>query len=276
MNNEPNGMRRFFRAVFIALMAASAILPGRIFAADAIDTLFSYTSFSGLAACSPETPPAASAGETYPLGVFDVKPDRIYYLLPSQVDMSQVPPAPAAGSAVDKEDLAGVLRWQVERTEAQCAAADAQSGATYDDFFGEISPFENPAPAEVKNIFQKVRADTGGIVYSQKEKYKRPRPFQRDPAITPCIGRESGHSYPSGHSAAARVFGLILSDLVPASASRFMSYADQAALNRVIGGVHHPSDIEAGKNLGDAIYTALKRNQRFNTDMETLRGNLKY
>ena len=276
MNKKTTGMRGSSCAVFIALMAASAILPGRIFAADAIDTLFSYTSFSGLAACSPETVPAASAEETYPLGVFDVKPDKIYYLSPSQVDMSQVPPAPAAGSAVDKEDLAGVLRWQAERTEAQCAAANAQASATYDEFFGEVSPFGNPAPAEVENIFKKVRTDTGGIVYSQKEKYKRPRPFLRDPAITPCLGRENGYSYPSGHSATARVFGLILSDLVPASASRFMAYADQAALNRVIGGVHHPSDIEAGKNLGDATYKALKQNRSFNTDMETLRRNLKH
>ena len=54
-----------------------------------------------------------------------------------------------------------------------------------------------------------------------------------------------------------------------------MSYAYQGALNRVIGGVHHPSDIAAGKDLGDAIYKALKQNSKFKTDLDTLRRNLK-
>jgi acid phosphatase (class A) len=275
MNNKTTSMRRFLFAAFIALAAASAFIPGRLFAAEAIDSLLSRASFAGLTYDLPETIPVARAEETFPLGVFDVPTDKIYYVLPTQVDLSQVPPAPAAGSAVDKEDLAAVLRWQAVRTDAQCAAANAQADATYDEFFGEVSPFGNPAPKEVENIFQKVRTDAGSIVYLQKEQYKRPRPFLRDPAITPCLARESGYSYPSGHSTTARVFGLMLSDLVPANAAKFMSYADQGALNRVIGGVHHPSDVEAGKTLGDAIYKALKQNRTFNTDMDTLRRDLK-
>ena len=191
------------------------------------------------------------------------------------MDVSQVPPAPAAGSAVDNEDLAAVKRWQTERTEAQCEAARAQADATYDEFFDEVSPFGNPAPGTVETIFQKVRTDTGLTVYDQKGRYRRPRPFIRDSAITPCLARESGYSYPSGHSTVARVFGLMLSDLVPASSGTFMAYADQAGLNRVIGGVHYPSDIEAGKILGDAVYKALKQNRAFMTDMDTLRKNLK-
>ena len=211
----------------------------------------------------------------YSAGVFDAPTDKVYYLLPWQVDMSKVPPAPAAGSVEDNEDLAAVRRWQMERTEAQCSASGAQVNATYDEFFGEVSPFGAPTPGEVESIFQKVRVDAGSIAFALKERYQRPRPFLRDSAITPCIDRESGYAYPSGHSTTARVFGLMLSDLVPAGAGKFMSYADQAALNRVIGGVHHPSDIEAGKKLGDAIYKALKQNRNFNADMDTLRGNLK-
>jgi acid phosphatase (class A) len=268
-------MRKTFFAVVIVLLAVSACVPGRLCAAQAIDSLLSRASLSGLVYAVPETIPASQAEEAYPPGVFDVPTDKVYYLLPTQVDMSQMPPAPAAGSAVDKEDLAGVLRWQAERTEAQCAAANVQADATYDALFGEISPFGNPAPAAVDKILQKVRTDAGSIVYFQKQKYKRPRPFLRDPAIIPCLDRESGYAYPSGHSTVARVFGLMLSDLVPADAARFMSYADQAALNRVIGGVHHPSDTVAGKKLGDATFKALKQNRAFNTDMDTLRRNLK-
>lgn len=252
-----------------------AFAPGRLSAAKAIDSLFFNDPFSGLAYAEGDSMRnTVPSEEMYPPGVFDVPTDKVYYLTPAQVDMSQMPPAPAAGSAVDKEDLAGVLRWQAERTEAQCSAANVQADATYDALFGEISPFVRPAPAAVAKILHKVRTDTGLIVYFQKEKYKRPRPFLRDPAIIPCLEKEGGYAYPSGHSTAARVFGLMLSDLLPADAAKFMSYADQAALNRVIGGVHHPSDTEAGKKLGDATFKALKQNRAFNADMDTLRRNL--
>jgi acid phosphatase (class A) len=255
------------------MLLAAALLPARLFGAGAFEL---RDPFSGVSLGLREIVPATPATEAYPAGIFDGPTDKIYYLSPSQVDMSQVPTPPAAGSTEDEKDLATVRRWQAERTETQCAAANTQANAAYDAFFGEITPFAAPTPKEVDKILQKVRTDTGSLVFLQKQLYRRPRPFLRDPAITPCLDRESGYSYPSGHSTAARVFGLILSDLVPASAGKFMAYSDQAALNRVIGGVHHPSDIEAGKALGDAIYKALKQNRSFAGDMETLRRNLKH
>ncbi|MCX5793659.1 MAG: rhodanese-like domain-containing protein [Elusimicrobia bacterium] len=273
MKNKTTISRGLVSATFLLSLAAA--IPAGLAAATALGQL-------GLNA-PPAVPPVtlSEAGPAFPTAIaapadiFNKPADKIYYLSPWQVDLSQFQPAPAAGSAVDNEDLAAVRRWQAERTEAQCAAANAQANATYDEFFGEVSPFGNPAPAEVEKIFDKVRTDAGSIVYVQKEKYKRPRPFLRDSAIMPCLGRESGYSYPSGHATTARVFGLILSDLVPADSGMFMSYAYQGALNRVIGGVHHPSDIAAGKDLGDAIYKALKQNGKFKTDMDTLRRNLK-
>lgn len=258
-------------ALFLAAFAAAA--PAGASAGGAED-LFGGP-FSGLPPFLTYTVPASPAEEAPQAGIFDAPPEKIYYLLPSQVDLSVVPPAPAAGSAVDRADLAEIRRWQEERTEAQCAAANAQPDATYDNFFGAVSPFGATAPKEVEKIFFKVRADTGSMVYLQKHKYKRPRPFLRDPALVPCLDREGGYAYPSGHSAVARVFGRILSDLVPRNGAVYMSYAAQAALNRVIGGVHHPSDTEAGKKLGDAVYKALEQDRAFKADLEILRRNLK-
>ena len=274
MKNKNSFIRKFITAVFFISLAAAVVMPVRSWAGPAIYDLGSFTGLScGLSETIPTPVPQTERAQQ--LSIFDKPTDRIYYILPSQVDAAQMGPAPAAGSAADIEDMDTVRRWQAERTEAQCAAANAQSNATYDEFFGAVSPFGTPGSNEVEKIFDKVRTDAGSIVYVQKEQYKRPRPFLRDPALNPCLGRESGYSYPSGHAATARVFGLILSDLVPADSGMFMSYAYQAALNRVIGGVHHPSDIEAGKILGDAIYKALRKNGNFNKDMATLRKNLK-
>ena len=258
-------------ALFLAALAAAA--PARISAGGAED-LFGGP-FSGLPPVLTQTVPASPAEEAPQAGIFDAPQEKIYYLAPWQVELDAVPPAPAAGSGVDNEDLAALKRWQAVRTEAQCAAANAQPDATYDNFFGAISPFGESAPKEVEKIFFKVRADTASMVFLLKRKYERPRPFLRDPALVPCLDREGGYAYPSGHSAVARVFGLMLSELVPANSPKYISYADQAALNRVIGGVHHPSDTVAGKKLGDAVYEALTRDRAFKADMDTLRGNLK-
>ena len=202
--------------------------------------------------------------------------DKIYYVSPGQVDAGAIPAPPADGSTADREDMAAVRKWQAERTEAQCAAALAQEGSSYDEFFGAVSPFSRPTPADVEKFFGHVRTDAGSIDLILKQKFKRPRPFLRDAALDPCLGREKGYSYPSGHATVSRVFGDILSSLLPRSGAVFMSYADQAALNRVIGGVHHPTDIEEGKKLGDLIYQALLKNPDFNSDLEALRKYLKH
>ncbi|MDA8131170.1 MAG: phosphatase PAP2 family protein [Elusimicrobia bacterium] len=255
------------------LLAAAGLVPSAAQAGPSADELLSLASLSGAELSLPQAPSPAAAADAP--GVFDTPTDRVYYVSPWQVDMSGFQPPPAEGSAEDRRDLAEVLRWQAERTEAQCAVAADQAQATYESFFGEISPFGPSTPAEVGKILQKIKLDTSSVVFLQKRKYARPRPFLRDPAIRPCLKKESGYAYPSGHSTAARVFGLLLSDLVPSESAEFMSYADQAALNRVIAGVHHPSDIEAGKKLGDAVYAALRRSPSFKKDMAVLRKNLR-
>ncbi len=88
MVDKKHARRAFSAASLAALLAAAPALS----AAGALDIL-------ALNAPLPAPPPQAPAAETtMPAGVFDVPPEKIYYLLPTQVDMSQVPPAPAEGS----------------------------------------------------------------------------------------------------------------------------------------------------------------------------------
>ena len=211
-----------------------------------------------------------------PLGEPEADPyDRINYIAPWEVDTSVVKPPPAPGSPEDLRDFAELRRWQAERTNDQCAAAWLQEDAGYEAFFGAVSPFARPAPEKVVKIFGRVRIDAASVMYLLKRKYQRPRPYLRDINILPCVEKESSYAYPSGHSTVARVFGLMLSELRPGQATVFMAYADQAALNRVIGGVHHPTDIAAGKLLGDEVFKALKKDKNFRSDMDLLRRNLR-
>lgn len=198
-----------------------------------------------------------------------------HYLELEELDLRAVPAAPADGSYEDQEDLRAVYDWQARRTSAQCAAAKAEMSHDYDTFFGKLSPFASPAPAEVKVFFKNVGADSVAAHKFLKDVYKRERPFVRDAGIKPCLPRVAGLSYPSGHSAMARLFALILSDLVPARRAEFMAKADESALFRVIGGVHHPTDTAAGKALADALYKHLKKKPDFISEMKALKPLLK-
>ena len=198
-----------------------------------------------------------------------------HYLAPSGLDLDGVPPPPAPGSLSDKADLKEVFDWQKKRTKDDCSRAYAEISHDFKAFFGEISPFPKPLPDEVSKFFKHVGKDSVAAHRYLKSVYKRPRPFLRDKKLSPCIPRIRGFSYPSGHSTMARLFALILGDLVPSRRGEFMARADEAALLRVISGVHHPSDIEAGKALAGIVYRYLLENDDFVSDMKELRGFLR-
>lgn len=198
-----------------------------------------------------------------------------HYLSLDGLDLRAVPAAPAAGSYEDREDFRVLLDWQAKRTAAQCNAAKAEMSHNYDVFFGAISPFGSPEPAGVKEFFKNVGEDSVAAHKYLKEAYQRERPFVRDQRVKPCLPRVAGLSYPSGHSAMARLFALILADLAPARRAEFMAKADESALFRVIGGVHHPTDTEAGKALADALYKELKKEPAFVSDLRALKPLLR-
>ncbi|MDQ7773974.1 MAG: DUF362 domain-containing protein [Elusimicrobiales bacterium] len=204
-----------------------------------------------------------------------VIPRTTWYISAEAQAFPDFPPPPADGSPADLADLQGVRDWQVKRSSAQCAAAGAAARAAFTEFFGDISPFPSPLPPEAAAILERIKKETDGAAAGVKDRFKRPRPFLRAADLEPCLGRIGGKAYPSGHAAISRVLALLLSDLVPSRGKEFRARADAAALDRVIGGVHHPADIEAGKILGDRLYALYKASPAFRADMNRLRGLLK-
>ncbi len=202
-----------------------------------------------------------------------------FYLQESVAQAVKLAPPPAEGSAEDRSDLAIVHEWQVKRSLNECARASLESGLfDYDGFFGSMSPFPLPMPIEAVEFFQHVRADTSHIVDRFKRGYDRRRPYGRDGTLHPCIQTPKGdkYSYPSGHAALSRVLGLVLSDLLPARRAEFMARADEIALDRIIGGVHHPSDVAAGQLLADEIHAELLKSPGFLADLKKVRLLIKH
>lgn len=201
-------------------------------------------------------------------------PRAVHYITAEQSAGVKLPPPPAAGSKEDKADLAEVRAWEKKRAAAQCEKARTEKDADFEGFFGDISPLPRPLPKEVSEIFFRLIMDTNDVCRLLKDLYARPRPRKTDPALKPCL-KAGADSYPSGHAAISRICALTLSDLVPARRAEFMARADEAALRRVIVGVHYPSDLAAGKRLADILYPIFLKSPAFRKDLEILRGYLK-
>jgi len=193
----------------------------------------------------------------------------------ADLDLRAVPAAPADGSAQDKADFGTLYDWQARRTADQCARARTQMSHSYEVFFGKMNLFGAQTPAQVTSFFRNVGEDSVAAHKYLKDAYQRPRPFVRDAGIKPCLPRVAGFGYPSGHATMARLFALILADLMPARRSEFLGIADEAGLNRVISGVHHPTDVAAGKTLADVLHKELVKTPQFAADLRALRPLLK-
>ena len=85
--------------------------------------------------------------------------------------------------------------------------------------------------------------------WDAKHAYNRSRPA----GVHALIDVPASPSYPSEHAAAAGAASVVLSHLFPEQAEAFAARADEAAMSRVLAGVHYPSDVEAGLALGRAV-----------------------
>ncbi len=177
------------------------------------------------------------------------------------------PPPPKINSKEDKTDLATVLKYQKSRTAEDCERAESEEKVTLKTMFGK--PYGTLTDEEVEkwsSLFEKIRLEGRMYAFKVKEGYKRPRPFVNHKEVQPCIKHEVSDSYPSGHSTIAYVFATVLSKIHPESSKEYLKRAEQIALDRVMGGVHYPHDIEAGKQMALIVMRSLTMNKQFNDE----------
>ena len=165
-----------------------------------------------------------------------------------------LPAPPAAGTAAYDQDFITLHQLQDHRTPEECAAADAESSFTLENGFGPATGVLTDAEVkQAKFLSIRVIAKTAIAVFYYKQKFKRPRPFNEDKTLTPCVHIPHDLAYPSGHSATGYALALALSKKFPAKRDIIMQQGLQIGENRLIGGVHHPSDVEAGRVLAAQV-----------------------
>jgi acid phosphatase (class A) len=194
-----------------------------------------------------------------------------------QVDLTKLlAPPPVVGSPQQQKEVAILLALQQERTpeqEAQAQADEARTAFRFADVLGQDFAASKLPLAEA--LFKQVQRTAGAVVSPAKDHWNRPRPFASDAAIRPCVHRPPGPSYPSSHATFGTVIGIILADMLPEKAAAIYARADLYRLRREIGGVHYPSDVEAGRIAGTVIAAFLRRDPAFLAEYATARAEVR-
>jgi len=185
---------------------------------------------------------------------------------------------PAADSTVTKAELAELHRIQASRTSAQEAQARADAAEEslfiYKSVLGEKF---NPGALPLTVAFgQRVKHDEDVNTDPLKAVFKRVRPYKLDQSLRPaCKATKADNSYPSGHATAGYLAALALIDMVPEQRDAILARADVYAENRLVCGVHYPSDIAAAKLLAYSTHAVMTTNPQYQTELAAARNELR-
>ena len=135
--------------------------------------------------------------------------------------------------------------------------------------------FNAKALPAVSAFFDRIVATEAAVVDPAKDFWKRPRPHMLDSRIEPIVKRSSSGSRPSGHTTLGTLMGITTANMVPEKRAAIMTRARQYGDNRVVAGIHYPSDIEMGRIAGSVISQQLSQQQDFQQQYRQARDELR-
>lgn len=197
------------------------------------------------------------------------KADSVY-LKPADVDWEKLLSGPpAADSDEQKQEIAKLLEWQEKRTPTdvdRCKSEEAADPFIFSGILGEKFKAETLPLTTI--MLKGVQTDIKAITTLAKAKWERKRPPYADARIKPCVKIEENGSYPSAHAVRGVVWSRILAEMFPDKKDELLKRGLLMGEDRVIAGIHFPSDVAAGQKLGDAIADKLLANAEFQTALK--------
>jgi acid phosphatase (class A) len=214
------------------------------------------------AAAAPAADPAPVAPEFFNAAGFDWRP----LLAP--------PPAEDSIAALGERELAGAL--DAARTPEQ--AALAKHYEKFDELSFLAPVFGNWCTAQnlprTHAIFQQIHRECRPTVEAAKAAWNRPRPYVHNPALNPAVERSATAAYPSGHAYSSTCIAVVLSAAFPEHAADWEKQAALVRWSRVIGGAHYPSDVAAGKILGEVVARELLKSPKMQQALAEIRAEI--
>ncbi len=209
------------------------------------------------------------------------------YLAPGQVDLLQLlPPPPAPASAAQKRDMQGMLDAQRHRTPADVKTVTADGEVAVFRFADVLGPnFTKDKLPKLAAFFDRVENTESPTYTAVKNHWQRPRPFVASaqvhavPELKEGVYNKDKHTYsfsfPSGHSTFGATYAILLSQMVPEKRAELFTRGWEYGQHRVVGGVHFPTDIEAGRIDATVMVYAMMQNPQFQSDFTAAKAELR-
>jgi acid phosphatase (class A) len=189
-----------------------------------------------------------------------------------------LPPPPANDSPQTRSELDEVLQLQRERTpqDVEYARANIEIGVPqFAGALGDEAGLKQALPATVKALFDQARADEKKLLDAAKMHFDRPRPVALDARIQPCLEPIVNMAYPSGHATWVFMTAVLLADMVPERREAIWARAEDFARQRLVGGVHYRSDIDAGRIAGTVIAAFMLASPGYRADAAVATADLR-
>jgi membrane-associated phospholipid phosphatase len=185
-------------------------------------------------------------------------------------------PPPAADSLVTRAELDVVLQFQDLRTPALAKRAQEIENETLFSFAGDVvGPwFTAEKLPQTAALFAAVREDFIPVNRASKALWPRKRPPYADARVKPCVEYSDSGSYPSGHGIQSALWAVLLSELLPDHAAGFQARALETRRLKLFTGVHYPSDLEAGRILGEALAREMLKSPALQTALADARAEI--
>ncbi len=208
---------------------------------------------------------ARTLAEDHALHYLQANSIRVEYLLPAP---------PTVGSEEQKTEIDALLAIQARRNDDQIKRFQAELKLDMTAFDGVLGPGFTPENLPKLGKLLKAAADESKVIsVMAKALFQRKRPYWEDDRLKPLGEREEDCTYPSGHATRSMLFARILAKIEPQKNDRLLERARQIGWDRVIGGVHYPSDVAAGRELGLVIAHALLVNPEFQAELSEAKAD---
>ena len=89
-----------------------------------------------------------------------------------------------------------------------------------------------------------------------------------------CPTKTKNDSYPSGHATAGYLMALTLIDMFPDKRDAILARAQEYANNRLVCGVHFPSDIAASRLVAYSVHAIMANKPQYQQELAAARAEV--
>jgi hypothetical protein len=187
------------------------------------------------------------------------------WILPQSSVASVRPVPPPSTSSTQMQQEVAAVKNAVESVSPDQAATvykwnDGANSVTPPGHWNAIAvpyisnaKFSEVRAARTLALLNMAMHDAAVTCWDTKYAYFNPRPSQMDPSIKVLIPLPNFPAYVSGHSDFSAAAADVLGYIFPSGADYFNAQAQEAAMSRLYGGIHYPSDIKYGLIQGKQV-----------------------